>query len=185
MNFKLCRVLRIIICLFCWLTISPLFYSLSGKWGFERGRLFLTLVSPLFLMLYFIFFVWGYFTYMDYQRKYYFIDEGRIERITGVKCPEMNIIEYHQSRTSFTGDYSDQLIVEFEEDISEKTFQTLDSLVIIENTGWRNNRDAYVYSVMWGNGMPTPEGENREEDRIFSLTIKKGSNKATINSGMW
>ena len=97
----------------------------------------------------------------------------------------MNIIEYHQSRTSFTGDYSDQLIVEFEEDISEKTFQTLDSLVIIENTGWRNNRDAYVYSVMWGNGMPTPEGENREEDRIFSLTIKKGSNKATINSGMW
>lgn len=179
------HIIKKIICTLCWLTISPLYYYLSGKWGLKQGRLFLMLVSPLFLILYFIAFVWGYFTYIDYQRKYYFTDVDRIERITGVKFPEMSIIDYHHSRTSFTGDYSDSLIVKFEEDISEKTYQTLDSLITTDKTSWRKKGNIYLFSVMWGNGMPTPEGENDEEDRIFSIAIEKGNNKATINSGMW
>ena len=97
----------------------------------------------------------------------------------------MSIIDYHHGRTSFTGDYSDRLIVKFEEDISEKTYQTLDSLITTDKTSWRKNGNFYLFSVMWGNGMPTPEGENDEEDRTFSIAIEKGNNKATINSGMW
>ncbi len=179
------HIIKKIICTLCWLTISPLYYYLSGKWGLKQGRLFLMLVSPLFLILYFIAFVWGYFTYIDYQRKYYFTDVDRIERITRVKFPEMSIIDYHHSRTSFTGDYSNHLIVKFEEDISEKTYQTLDSLITTDKTSWRKKGNIYLFSVMWGNGMPTPEGENDEEDRTFSIAIEKGNNKATINSGMW
>ena len=179
------NAIKVIVCILCWLTISPLYYYLSGKWGLKQGRLFLMLVSPLFLILYFIVFVWGYFSYIDYQRKYYFTDVDRIERITGVKFPEMSIIDYHHGRTSFTGDYSDSLIVKFEEDISEKTYQTLDSLITTYKTSWRKKGNIYLFSVMWGNGMPTPEGENDEEDRTFSIAIEKGNNKATINSGMW
>ena len=179
------NAIKVIVCTLCWLTISPLYYYFSGKWGLKRGRLFLMLVSPLFLILYFIVFVWGYFSYIDYQRKYYFTDVDRIERITGVKFPEMSIIDYHHGRTSFTGDYSDRLIVKFEEDISEKTYQTLDSLITTYKTSWRKKGNIYLFSVMWGNGMPTPEGENDEEDRTFSIAIENGNNKATINSGMW
>ena len=179
------NAIKVIVCILCWLTISPLYNYLSGKWGLKQGRLFLMLVSPLFLILYFIAFVWGYFTYIDYQKKYYFTDVDRIERITGVKFPGMSIIDYHHGRTSFTGDYSDRLIVKFEEDISEKTYQTLDSLITTDKTSWRKKGNIYLFSVMWGNGMPTPEGENDEEDRTFSIAIEKGNNKATINSGMW
>ena len=34
----------------------------------------------------------------------------------------MSIIDYHHGRTSFTGDYSDRLIVKFEEDILYSTW---------------------------------------------------------------
>ena len=71
------------------------------------------------------------------------------------------------------------------EDISEKTYQTLDSLITTDKTSWRKKGNIYLFSVMWGNGMPTPEGENDEEDRTFSIAIENGNNKATINSGMW
>ena len=43
------------------------------------------------------------------------MNEDRIERITGVKLPEMSIIKYHKGRTSITGDYNDRIIVEFED----------------------------------------------------------------------
>ena len=175
---------KITICTLCWLTISPLYYYLSGKWGLKRGRLFLMLVSPLFLILYFIVLVWGYITYMNYQSKYYFTDEDRIERITGVRLPKMNIIEYHQGERSII-DYSDRLVVKFEEDISEQTYHTLDSLIATNKMNWQRKGNAYVFTAMWGNGMPAPKGEDEEEDRTFSITIEKGNNKATIYSGMW
>ena len=175
---------KITICTLCWLTISPLYYYLSGKWGLKRGRLFLMLVSPLFLILYFIVLVWGYITYMNYQSKYYFTDEDRIERITGVRLPKMNIIEYHQGERSII-DYSDRLVVKFEEDISDQTYHTLDSLIATNKMNWRKKGNAYVFTAMWGNGMPAPKGEDEEEDRTFSITIEKGNNKATIYSGMW
>ena len=178
------NAIKVIVCILCWLTISPLYYYLSGKWGLKQGRLFLMLVSPLFLIHYFIVLVWGYITYMDYQSKYYFTDEDRIERITGVRLPKMNIIEYHQGERSII-DYSDRLVVKFEEDISEQTYHTLDSLIATNKMNWRKKGNAYVFTAMWGNGMPAPKGEDEEEDRTFSITIEKGNNKATIYSGMW
>ena len=178
------NISKVLICLISWLTISPLFYYLSEKWGFKRGRLFLVLISPFFLILYLIVFVWGYSTYMDYKRKYYFTNEDRIERITGVKLPEMSVIEYHQGGRSII-DYSDRFVVKFEKDISEQTYQTLDSLIATNKTNWRKKGNNYVFSTMWGNGIPAPEGENEKEDRTFSIAIEKGNNKATINSGMW
>lgn len=30
-----------------------------------------------------------------------------------------------------------------------------------------------------------PKGENDEEERFFDITIEKGSNKVTINDGVW
>lgn len=181
----LSKVVKFSFCFFCWLTISPLYYYLAGRWKLKRGRLLLMLVSPLFLITYLIIILLGYATYFDYERKYYFADEDRIERITGVRFPDIEIIEYNEGKRGFTGDYSDRLIVEFEELPSEKVYQTLDSLIESGKTGWRKNEDAYVFSATWGNGMPAPKGESEDEDRSFSIYFKKGSKKATINSGMW
>ena len=179
------NMFRAFICFFCWLTISPLFYYLAGRWGLKRGRLLLMLLSPLFLIVYLCLFAWGYDAYVDYQRKYYFTDNDKIERITGVRFPDMEIIEYSEGKRGFTGDYSDRLIVEFEEVPAEKVYQTLDSLVDTGKTGWRMNDSAYVFSATWGNGMLAPKGESDNEDRSFGISFSKGSKKAMIHSGMW
>ena len=82
-------------------------------------------------------------------------------------------------------DYSDRLIMKFEKDISEQTYQTLDSLIATNKTNWRKKGNMYVFNAMWGNGRPAPEGEDEKEDRTFSLTFEKGNKKATINNGTW
>ena len=185
MKRKVRIVFNAITCIFCWLTISPLFYYLAGRWGLKRGRLLLMLLSPLFLIVYLCLFAWGYDAYVDYQRKYYFTDDDRIERITSVRLPDMKIMEYSEGKRSFTGDYSDRLIVEFEEVPSEKVYQTLDSLVDTDKTGWRMNDSAYMFSATWGNGLSAPKGESENEDRSFCIFFKKGSKRVTINSVTW
>lgn len=96
------------------------------------------LVSPLLIIVYRFIFICGYATFLDYERKYYFTDEDRIERITDVRLPDMDIVKYNKG-----------------------------------------------VQATWGNGMPAPKGESEDEDRSFSISFKKGSKKATINSGMW
>ena len=182
---KVGYLVKILICFFCWLTISPLFYYLARKWGMKNGRFFLMLISPLFIIAYLIILFWGYVTYLDYKRKYYFTDEDRIERITGVRLPDMDIVKYNKGKSSFTGDYCDRSLLEFEKIPSERVYQTLDSLIEIGKTGWRMNDSVYVFSATWGNGMPAPKGESEDEDRTFSISFNKGSKRATVNSGMW
>lgn len=179
------NTLKILICLLCWLTISPLFYYMAGKWGMKKRKLLLMMVSPLFLILYLCIFAWGYDTYVNYQRKYYFADEDRVERITGVRLPDMKVVEYNGGKRGFIGDFCDLLIVEFEEVPSEIVYQTLDSLIDTGKTGWSMNDKTYKFSSMWGNGMPAPKGEKDNEDRSFSISFDRGSKKATILSEMW
>ena len=183
MKSVLCKMFKLTICLLCWLTISPLFYYLAGIWGMKKGRLFLMLVSPLFIIGYLIILLWGYTTYLDYERKYYFTDEDRIERITGVRLPDMEIVEYKQGKSRM--DYSDRILVEFERIPSVEIYQTLDSLIETGKTGWRMNDSAYVFSATWGNGRPAPKGENEDDDKSFSISFVKGSKRATINSSTW
>lgn len=143
------------------------------------------LVSPLFLIVYFAVFICGYFTYIEYERKYYFADEERIERITGVRFPDFEIVEYNQGRGRFVGEYIDECQIEFEDSLSDDLYHSLDSLVTASNTGWRMKGDAYVFSATWGNGLPAPKGENDDEDRTFSISFEKGSKQAVIRNGMW
>ena len=97
----------------------------------------------------------------------------------------MSIIEYHKGRTSITGDYHDRIIVEFEENISDELFQTLDSFIGTKKTEWRKNGPVYEFNLIWGGLMPAPKGEDDDAHRFFEITIEKGSNKATINNGVW
>ena len=97
----------------------------------------------------------------------------------------MSIIEYHKGRTNITGDYNDRIIVEFEENIPDELFQTLDSLIDTKKTEWRKNDTVYEFNLIQGSFMPAPKGEDDEDERFFDIIIEKGSNKATIDNGVW
>ena len=64
-------------------------------------------------------------------------------------------------------------------------FDKIDSMIVNGNTGWYKDGKNYRFSVMWDNGLPTPEGENEEEDGIFSITLTRGDKYGEIRSGAW
>ena len=173
--------------LFSWLTISPLFVYLANKWKLisKKVRILLLLISPLMLIVYLIIFLLALQGYFDYQRKYHFADNEVIERITGVAFPEVDIVDYEKGKSSFLGDYSDKLILEMEEEMREATYHYLDSIIKSGDTGWSKRDDVYSYSIMWGNGLPAPKGESKEEDGMFSLSFKKGSKIINLSHGSW
>lgn len=181
------KLLQGMTCILAWLTISPLFYYLTYKWKLigKKLRVFLLLISPMFLILYAILCVYGLYFYYAYQRKYKFADKETLERITGVTYPDFKIIEYEKGKTGFLMDYRDKLIIEFEDTPSSKFYQTLDSLIVTQQTDWSKQDNTYSYSKIWGNGYPAPIGENEEDDMIFCISFSKGSRQATIDYGAW
>ena len=109
----------------------------------------------------------------------------RIERITGVKVPEFRIIERHEGKRHFTGDYLDTLIIEFESIPSDELFEEIDRMIASNDTKWERSDSVYSYSTFWGNGNPAPEGESESADAIFKITLTKGSKYGEIEDGAW
>ena len=183
----LIKIAKCLTLVLSWLTISPLFVFFARKWEMigKKVRILLLLLSPLMLIIYLITSLLCMQLYSDYHRKYRFADEQVIERITGIPFPKLDIVEYQKGRTSFQGDYSDRIVLSMEEDLDESTYQLLDSMLHKEDTNWNKSGDEYSYNIMWGNGLPTPEGEDEEEDTAFSLSFTKGSKQIHIVYGSW
>ena len=145
----------------------------------------LLLISPLMLIVYAVAVLFIIQGYNNYRIKHHFASNEVIERITGVAFPELSIIDYEKGEAGFLGDYDDMLTLEMENDLSESTYHYLDSVISAGDTNWSKHNDVYRYSIMWGNGLPAPKGEDEEEDMMFSLSFKVGSKKVTLNYGAW
>ena len=109
----------------------------------------------------------------------------RIERVTGVKVPSYKIIQTHKGNRAFTGDNEDNHEIEFKTMPSDELFDEIDKIIASGKTGWHKDGKRYSFSVIWGNGFPTPEGENEQDDGTFSITLTKGEKVGSIRSGAW
>lgn len=181
------NILKIIALLLLWVLFSPLFLFFALRWKIVRKgwSTALFVISPFMTIVYFlltILVVWGY---SEYDRKYGYSNNKVIERITGVEFPKLYIQEYNKGMKSFNGDYSDSFVLEMESELSESAYMVLDSLVVADNTNWSFYNGEYRFSLMWGNGMVTPDGESSNEDRTFYLSFKKGSRIMNLDTGMW
>ena len=187
MKTLLVKITQWLTLLLSWLTVVPLFLYLARKWQFigKRLRILLFLISPFMMIAYVVAALFILQGYNNHKTKHYFANNEVIERITGVAFPELNILDYQKGRRNFLGDYNDTLILEMEYDLSKSIYHYLDSLISTGNTNWSRSNDKYNYSIMWGNGLPAPKGENNEDDVTFSLSFKTGSNIVTINYGAW
>lgn len=109
----------------------------------------------------------------------------RIERVTGVRIPCYKIIETHKDKRAFTGDHEDSFEIEFKNMPSVELFDKIDRMIANGNTNWVKEGHKYTFSIIWGNGLPTPKGESDSYDGTFSLTITKGEKVGEIRSGSW
>lgn len=110
---------------------------------------------------------------------------ARIERVSGVRVPSYKIIENHKGERYFTGDHEDLFEIEFKTTPSDELFDEIDKMIANGNTGWQREGNRYSFSVMWGNGLPTPKGESDSYDGTFSIIITKGEKVGEIRSGSW
>ena len=109
----------------------------------------------------------------------------RIEQVSGIRVPSYNIIETYKGKRYFTGDHHDLYIIEFKTVPSDELFDEIDKMIAAGNTNWVKEGHKYTFSIIWGNGLPTPKGESDSYDGTFSLTITKGEKVGEIRSGSW
>ncbi len=181
------KILKIIALLLLWTVFSPLFLFFALRWKIvgKGWKIALFVLSPFMTVVYLLLTILVMWGYSEYDRKYGYSSNKAIERITGVEFPKLDIQEYNKGEKSFNGDYSDSFVLEMENELSESTFKVLDSLATSSNTHWSFYNGEYRYSLMWGNGAVTPNGESPNEDRTFSLSFKKGSRIVNLSTGMW
>ncbi len=177
------KLLKWIVLLLSWLTLSPLILYLGHRWkmGNKYVRIVAMLISPLFLILYLLLFTFFYYE----DNTSYFQNRNRIERITEVKIPKFKVIEYHEGRRGFTGEFEDQFTFEFKSMPPDDMFDKIDELIKSGKTSWHKEGDEYVFNHTWGNGLPAPNGEDDNEDRFFTIKISRGKKQGVIRHGMW
>ena len=173
-------ILQWLVSLFCWLTVSPLFCYLAGRWKLmgKKLRVCLMLISPLFLIVYFILYllVWG--EYSDYRREHRFADKDVLTEMTGVAYPDYKVVEYTKYQRHFLGDYNDKWIIVFEETPSAVFYQSLDSLIATGNSDWSRDDNVYSFSGY-------DYSDDYEEGSSLYVCFKKGSKQATISYAVW
>lgn len=187
MNYIKCLI-HWFVSLFCWLTISPLFYYLAWRWKLvgKKLRIFFLLLSPLFLVLYMILFYQGFIFYIHHQYASRYANREAVERITGVNVPDFTIKKHHKGEISFRGEFTDELLIEFEEIPTSECYHALDSLSALKDSPWSKNGEKYSFSYMWGGGGPlSPDGESDEGTISFSMELEKGKKQAVMSFGEW
>lgn len=124
-------ILKALGLMFSWLTLSPLFFYMAKRCGvMNKGwRITLLLVSPMAWLCYALIGIFIFFGYLGYERKYGFLDKDRIERITKVRLPDFELIDYEGSVINFRGEYSDYMTIKFKDNLTDEFYATLDSLV--------------------------------------------------------
>ena len=100
----------------------------------KKLRTFIMLISPLFIVMYFVVGLYGYFTYTSYERKYKFSKPSTIERITEAKFPSFKVIEHDDGNVSFTGDFKSSMRIKFKEELSPQFIHELDSLSSVKGS---------------------------------------------------
>ena len=187
------NVKHIWILILCWLTVSPLSLILANRWKIMKKwqRIVLMLFSPLFLMIYcLILLLVGFLIYLC-QPSFFggksglsdgkdFVDNERIERITGAKLYFRDIVDEEYDEPSFNGDYSNTYLVLLEK---RPDYSALDSLVA--SGRWQKSEGGYHFSAIWGNDLPAPEGEDPNEDRMLTIRIPFDSDTISLSTGMW
>ena len=172
--------------IFSWLTLSPLIVYLGRRW--KMGNIYLwiigVLISPLFLILYILLFYSFVKLAENNDRRHYFQNRDRIEKITEVNIPKFKVIEYYEGQRGFNGDFNDWFTIEFRADPPDELFDKIDKLIETGETSWHKEGNDYIFNRIWGNGIPAPPRENDNDDRFFSITITRGEKQGIIRHGI-
>lgn len=156
-NEKPSTMIKSIVLIASWLTLSPLLLILDGRWKLlpKRLRIVLFVLSPLVLVMLLAIGILSYSYYLDYWRENHFVRSRVIENITEVKMPKYKVIERNLGRG--LRDHYDTFILEFKETPDSAFFQTL------RDKGFDYHDGCYYFHLNWGSGLDKDEVVPKEK----------------------
>ena len=172
-NEKPSTMIKSIVLIASWLTLSPLMIILDGRWKLlpKWLRVVLFVLSPMMLIIVVVLALLVQADYSYYSRRH-FVKSDVIENITGVSFPKYTVVE----RRSIWCDY---FMLEFERMPDGAFYKELDEHFDSFEPG------EYSFSAIWGNGIEAPKGESDKDDISFSIDIERGSKTFHIRVGEW
>ena len=176
-------MIKSIVLIASWLTLSPLLLILGGRWKLlpKWLRILLFVLSPMMLVVITVAAFWGYDYYLEYYMQHHFVKRKVVENITGVRLPEYKVVERGEDRKCF-GRYPEHaydFTLEFRKIPDDAFYETLNEHFDCFEAG------KYSYSAIWGNGLEAPKGESDEDDISFSIVIEKRSKAFHIRVMEW
>ena len=110
----------------------------------------------------------------------------RIEWATKVSFPTFSITEYKEGEASFQGDYEDEYIVAFDSIPPQSFYDQIEKRCRQADSHWcKADSTRYLYTYIWGNGTPDPDGKLTDEDAFMTISLEKGARTFTVKEGMW
>ena len=93
-NMKNHRLIKTIVLILSWLTLSPLLLILDGRWKLlpKWLRIALFVVSPMMLIIVAVAAIWGSDYYSEHYMQHHFARRKVVENITGVKFPRYKVV---------------------------------------------------------------------------------------------
>lgn len=172
-------VIKSIVLLLSWLTLSPLLLIFDRRWKLlqKRRRMLLFFLSPLMLIVFTAILIACYLFYCEHFRVRYFVKPKVVENITGVDFPKYKVVDCQSRKNRL--DKSDKFSLEFQEVPTEEFYKELDERFDCFEPG------KYSYSTIWGNGLEAPKGESDKDDIGFSIDIARGSKTFHITVTGW
>ncbi|MBQ6770759.1 MAG: hypothetical protein IJP44_07270 [Bacteroidales bacterium] len=166
-------MIKSIVLIAFWLTLSPLLLILDGRWKLlpKWLRIVLFVVSPMMLVVMAVVAFWGYDYYSEHYMLHHFVRRRVVENITGVRLPRYKVVDRGEEWACFgrSPEHTYDFTMGFKKMPDEDFYKKLDEYFDNFEPG------KYSYSAIWGNGMEAPKGESDEDDVCFSIAIEKRS----------
>ncbi len=115
-----------------------------------------------------------------------YADAQRLSRIMGVDMPEYTVLSDSLLWVNWMGDSESVMVIEFKEQPVEAFYASLDSMLVSGSHYWfMKNDSSWWFNRAWGNGEPTPEGEDPERDNYIQVDIPREGKTVKVTYGMW
>ena len=170
-NKKPGTMIKSIVLIASWLTLSPLLLILDGRWKLlpKWLRIVLFLLSPMIIVVLALVVLWGIDYYPKYYMQHHFVKCRVVENITGVRLPRYKVVDRGEEWVCF----------------GRSPEHTYDFTLEFKKTPDGFEPGKYSYSAIWGNGIEAPKGESDKDDNSFSIDIERGSKTFHIRVGEW
>lgn len=182
-NKKPGTMIKSVVLIASWLTLSPLLLILDGRWKLlpKWLRIVLFMLSPVMLVVMAVAAFFGYMYYSEHYMQHHFVRRRVVENITGVRLPKYKVIERGEEWKCFSRfpEHTYDFTLEFKKKPDGAFYEKLEEHFDCFEPG------KYSYSAIWGNGMEAPKGESDKDNISFSIDIERGSKTFHIRVGEW